>query len=93
MGTRTLLRTDPDGTQHYEMKNDAGDIVGYGTIAAAPSVTDQIEDQARQALATLRAYRDLASPTAAQTTAAVKLLCRCMIIIIRRMLNQLDGTD
>jgi hypothetical protein len=44
-------------------------------------------------LANLRAYRDLASPTNAQTLAAVKLLCRVAIGLIRWRIGRLDATD
>lgn len=49
--------------------------------------------QAEQAIVNLRAYRDLASPTNAQTVAAVKLLCRVCIGLIRLYLRRFDGTD
>jgi len=44
-------------------------------------------DAAQQAIENLQAYRDLASPTNAQTVAVVKLLCRVAIILIRRALG------
>lgn len=49
--------------------------------------------QADQALVNLRAYRDLQQPTNAQTIAAVKLLCRVAIGLIRMKLAKFDGTD
>jgi hypothetical protein len=52
-----------------------------------------IEDQAATALAGLRAYRDLANPTNAQTVAAVKLLCRVAIGLIRLRLARFDAVD
>lgn len=52
-----------------------------------------IRDNAEQALTNLRAYRDLASPTNAQTIAAVKLLCRVCIGLIRLQLAKFDSTD
>lgn len=52
-----------------------------------------IETNAEQALTNLRAYVALSSPTAAQTTAAVKLLCRVAIAVIRLQLRKLDSTD
>lgn len=42
-------------------------------------------------LASLRAYRDAASPTAGQTTAVVKVLCRVAIRLARVVLSDLDG--
>lgn len=53
----------------------------------------QICNNAEQALVDLRAYRDLASPTNAQTVAVVKLLCRVCIGLIRLVLRKLDSTD
>lgn len=44
-------------------------------------------DAARAAIANLRAYDNLASPTNAQTVAAVKLLCRVNIVLIKRALG------
>ena len=55
---------------------------------AAEDVERQADrDAAQQAIENLQAYRDLASPTGAQTIAAVKLLCRVAIILIRRTLG------
>jgi hypothetical protein len=95
MGTRTLLSTDPDGTQHYEMKDDAGNVVGYGRVPVSASVPDQLDDRLRQAYAGLRNYINTpnASVTQAQTVTVVKLLCRVAIALVRRQLNELDGTD
>lgn len=52
-----------------------------------------IEQQASDALASLRAYRDLSSPTNAQTVAAVKLICRNLIALDRLLLRKLDAAD
>jgi hypothetical protein len=52
-----------------------------------------LEQQATDAIASLRAYRDLASPTNAQTVAAVKLLCRVGIALIRLHLRKFDAAD
>lgn len=52
-----------------------------------------LRQQAEQALDSLRAYRDAASPTNAQTVAAVKLLCRVCIGLIRLALRKLDGLE
>lgn len=95
VGTRTLTHTDADGTQHYEMKDDQGKVVGYGTVPASASVPDQLDDRLRQAYAGLRNYINTpnASVTQAQTVTVVKLLCRVAIALVRRQLNELDGTD
>lgn len=42
---------------------------------------------AKAAVANLQAYNDLVSPTAAQTTSVVKLLCRVSIVLIKRVLG------
>ncbi len=42
-------------------------------------------EQAQTAVQNLRAYIALSSPTAAQTVAVVKLLCRIVLFFIRRM--------
>lgn len=52
-----------------------------------------LEDRAFAALDSLRAYRDLQSPTNAQTVQAVKLLCRVCIGLIRLHLRRFDGAD
>jgi len=79
------------------------EMPGVMTGAEAATFTAQVaqeganarslEDQAAAALANLRAYRDNASPTNAQTVAAVKLLCRVAIGLIRLRLAKLDATD
>ena len=52
-----------------------------------------IEDQARQALETNRAFVALTGPTNAQVLAQTKALSRQINGIIRVLLNQFDGTD
>lgn len=49
--------------------------------------------QADAALDGLRAYRDNASPSNAQTVTAVKLLCRVCIALIRIVLRRVDATS
>jgi hypothetical protein len=51
-----------------------------------------MDTQAAQALTQLRSFAALSSSTAAQVAAAVKVVYRCMIFLIRRQLNQLDAT-
>ena len=53
----------------------------------------EMDAQAEMALSSLRAYRDLASPTNAQTVAVVRLPCRVAIVLLRHRLGRLDGTD
>lgn len=82
----------------------AGETVGDAvpkSVLDAITTTEQtsrannatLRDRADQALTDLRAYRDLASPTNAQTLAIVKLLCRVSIGLIRLLLHKLDGAD
>lgn len=52
----------------------------------------KLDGQAETALADLRAYRDNATPTTAQTTAVVKTLCRVAIALIRHRLGKLEAT-
>jgi hypothetical protein len=65
------------------------------SIAAASAARDtfarNIRSQADQAITDLRAFRDLASPTNAQTIAVVKLLCKVAIFLIRLQIGKLDG--
>lgn len=49
--------------------------------------------KADAALADMRAYRNLATPTNAQTVAAVKLLCAVCIGLTRLALLKLDAED
>ena len=52
-----------------------------------------MQTSAANALSGLRAYRDLAAPTNAQTVAVVKLLCQVAITIIRLSLGKHEATD
>lgn len=52
-----------------------------------------LEGRADVAFDQLRAYRALASPTQAQTVAAVKVLCGVAITLIRLALRRLDSPD
>jgi hypothetical protein len=49
--------------------------------------------QADSAIQSLRDYRDLVAPSNAQTVAAVKLLCRVAIALIRLQLRKFDRAD
>ena len=78
----------------------AGDEVPQSlidSIAAAQAAKDTnaatLRAQADTALNNLRAYRDNAAPTNAQTVAVVKTLCRVAIALIRLQLAKLDGAD
>ncbi|GAB3388069.1 hypothetical protein [Lysobacter fragariae] len=61
--------------------------------ALAISTDGTLRANAEQALTDLRTFRDLASPTNAQTLVAVKLLCRVAIGLIRMRLAKLDAAD
>lgn len=61
--------------------------------AAALANSDTLHSRAAEALANLRLYCDLPTPTSAQTVAVVKLLCRVAICLIRLQLRRLDGVD
>jgi hypothetical protein len=71
--------------------------IADAAAAAAQAVLDgnesTIKDEVRNAYINLRAYRDAASPSQAQTVAVVKLLCSCVIKLGRLELRELDGTD
>jgi hypothetical protein len=54
---------------------------------------DTIVQQTDQALVSLRGYVALSSPTAAQTTAVVKVLCKVAIGLVRMQLRRFDATD
>lgn len=75
-------------------------ITNWATIsaqqAAAQAALDSnkatIQNQAQTALTNLRAYIALTSPTAAQTTAAVQLIAKVCVGLIRLQLAEFDGT-
>jgi hypothetical protein len=78
---------------------ERADVVTAEQQAVADAVTAQheaneagLQSQAEQALVGLRSYRDQANPTTAQTVAAVKLLCRVAIALIRLFLRKFEGT-
>lgn len=52
-----------------------------------------MNDAIEQALAALRGYIANPTPTSAQTTVVVKLLCRVTIRLVRLRLGRLEGTD
>ena len=89
----------PDGVVTIRMTEMPGVMTDAEAVAFTAQIAQEgtnarsLEDQAAAALANLRAYRDNAAPTNAQTTAAVKLLCRVAIGLIRLRLAKLDATD
>lgn len=72
---------------------DAAWVQVQAQRAAVVNNEGSLRSQADAALADLRTYCDLASPTNAQTTAAVKLLCRVAIGLIRLHLRKFDATS
>lgn len=80
-------------TQRVLTASEAAALAAQDSSGSADANKTTIQTDLRDALANLRAYRDVASPTNAQTIAAVKLLCRVAIALIRRELNELDGTS
>lgn len=71
----------------------AQDEASANASATAAANASTMDSNADQALASLRAYRDAASPAQAQTVAIVKVICRVLIALIRFRLNKLDGAD
>lgn len=82
-------------TQTIETYDNQGRLIHTDTVPEDPTITNArtLSDNADAALDSLRAYVALTSPTAAQTTATVKLLCRVAIALIRLVLRQLDDTN
>ena len=95
MTIRTKVHED-DFSITYEVKDDDGNVIGED-VERKPTPEDSarstLDQRLDQALDGLRSYVALSSPTAAQTTAAVKLLSRVAIALIRLWRNRLDGTD
>lgn len=63
------------------------------SITAREATATNLRAQAEQALDGLRSFRDNASPTNAQVVAAVKLLCRVAIGLIRLQIAKLDAEN
>ncbi len=81
-------------TMKHNITREDGTLESFDVeVPAEITNEDTIRVQAVDALANLRAYVALAAPTSAQTTAAVKLLCRVAISLIRLQLGRLDATD
>lgn len=84
MSTRTVVTVDGDGRElGREEVEVADDVV----------VADTLGDRLDAALDGLRSYLGLATPTAAQTTAAVRLLCRVGVASIRLQRGRLEDLD
>lgn len=90
---RTLLHTYTANGQREDLPAAAAPVVAAHLPPPPPAVPDygsdlqaprEFAEQAAVAVANLRAYLALPTPTGAQTTAAVKLLCRIAIYLIRQ---------
>lgn len=57
------------------------------------TVQRNVQAQAQAAINSLRAYRALLTPNNAQTIAVTKLLCLCMIQLIRLVIRKFDEAD
>lgn len=92
-GWRTIEHAgqlQPGETAVEEIPQSLLDSISASAATKAQNLAT-IRQQAELALVELRAFRDLASPTNAQTLAVVKVLCRVAIGLIRLQLNKLDG--
>lgn len=92
----TYTRWDTKGQQAEQRpltSDESARLAAAAPGAAALSNATTLDQRMVDALAPLSTYVNTATPTAAQTTAAVKLLCRVVIALIRRRLDRLDAVD
>lgn len=90
-GTRT--RWDEQGVQLDQRALTAAEasaLAAQDTQQAREVNRRTLEDRLDAAETSLTTYIGLASPTAAQTTAAVKMLCRVVLGLVRLTRNRLD---
>lgn len=82
-------------TRSVEVYDQRGNLVESSTVEIPAEETHRTlsAQRAERALTDLRAYIALANPSAAQTTAVVKLLCRVAVTLIRLQLGRHEGTD
>lgn len=73
----------------------SGKVIEQRTFTVPPEQENRevLDVRMDQALDGLRSFIALPTPTATQTTAAVKLLCRVAVAVIRIMRNRFDATD
>lgn len=90
--TRTHHDFFNETTRPYtDEENAAADERAAAAVAASNEQT--LRDRAAAALATNKAFLDLAAPTNAQTLAQVKALTRQNNGLIRLVIRDLGGTD
>lgn len=83
------------GLGGFDPSKPDGNLVRTSTVIRSDEsdIIDQLDVRLDQALSNLRAYVAAPSPTAAQTTAVVKLLCRVAIVLIRQRFGRFDSVD
>jgi hypothetical protein len=87
------IEWDGPGAQPTEAQVEAARTAATARLRAPYTNEATLRQQVESALVDLRTYRDIQGPTNAQTVAAVKLLCRVAIALIRMRINKLDGVD
>lgn len=96
MAITSKVLVDTSEFTDYEETDESIGYTGYrrqwkpGTPAANAATLETGMDAA---LVSLRTYIGTANPTAAQTAATVKVLCRAMIMLVRLSLRRFDSTD
>ena len=77
--------------QTLQRDTETGEVTVIAPESAVNAET--LRDQARTALAALRAYRDLSDPGAADVAAQVGVQNRILIGLVRDFIGDLTGTD
>lgn len=77
----------------YETWDTQGNLLASVPAPPSDAVEASIRAKAKAALAANTTYLGIASPTAGQTTAQVKLLTRQNQALIRLLLAELDADD
>jgi len=77
-----------------ETYNSKGVLVDTRTVDThEQDNAEALDARMNAALAALRTYVNNPTPTAAQTSASVKLLCRVAIALIRHRLSRFEDVD
>lgn len=84
LDTPTKIRESAEVEIWATRTKNGGIVENRAKPGSAADLSSQADAQLRSAVANLRAYRDAASPTNAQTAAVVKLLCRVVLNLLRR---------